>query len=154
MTPAPRPVRMQRRRTPGYDMQAESRAANGLPGTSITRPGPFGNPISKGGWFRIGAAGEPLRWQACAPEIAKYDDRFAHVQDNATAAALYALMIARHGPPRDARALVGRNLFCFCPLCARHKPTGKPFDEDCPDCSPCHADALGRAVAAMICDEV
>ena len=39
--------------------------------------------------------------------------------------------------------LPGKNLACWCPTCDRHKD-GKPFDEDCPDCQPCHADVLGR----------
>jgi hypothetical protein len=38
------PVRIQRRRTKGYDMQAASRAINGLPCISVTRPGRWGNP--------------------------------------------------------------------------------------------------------------
>jgi len=151
---APRPVRLQRRRGKGFRIVEASRAANGLPGAGVTRPGPFSNPFHKGGWFRIGAAGEGLRWQAMAPELAKYDDRFALVPDNATAAALYAQMIARHGPPAMAGMLAGLNLFCFCRLCPRHAKSGKPFDEDCPDCPPCHADALGRAVLAMTCEEV
>jgi hypothetical protein len=39
-----RPVRIQRRRTAGYDMQAESRAVNGLDCIAVTRPGKWGNP--------------------------------------------------------------------------------------------------------------
>lgn len=38
------PVRIQRRRTAGYDMQAVSRAINGLPCISVTRRGRWGNP--------------------------------------------------------------------------------------------------------------
>lgn len=37
------PVRIQRRRTRGYDMQAESRAINGLPAVYVGRPTVFGN---------------------------------------------------------------------------------------------------------------
>ena len=39
-----RPVRIQRKRTSGYDMQAESLAANGLPCIFVGRPTHFGNP--------------------------------------------------------------------------------------------------------------
>ncbi len=44
---------------------------------------------------------------------------------------------------RNTASLVlgGRNLACWCPLCERHKD-GKPLDEHCPDCTPCHADVL------------
>jgi hypothetical protein len=38
------PVRIQRKRTAGYDMQAVSRAVNGLPCIGVTRPGHWGNP--------------------------------------------------------------------------------------------------------------
>lgn len=38
-----RPVRLQRRRTKGFNLQAESRAFNGLTAIDCTRPGPFGN---------------------------------------------------------------------------------------------------------------
>lgn len=39
-----RPVRIRRRRAKGYEMQAVSRATNGLDCISITRPGRWGNP--------------------------------------------------------------------------------------------------------------
>ena len=42
------PVRIQRKRTRGYDMQAESRALNGLPAVYVGRPHPLGNPYVVG----------------------------------------------------------------------------------------------------------
>jgi hypothetical protein len=39
-----KPVRIQRKRTAGYNMQAVSRAVNGLDCISVTRPGRWGNP--------------------------------------------------------------------------------------------------------------
>ena len=39
-----RPVRIQRKRTAGYDMQAVSMATNGLPCIFVGRPTQFGNP--------------------------------------------------------------------------------------------------------------
>src|SRR5450755_436631 len=39
-----KPVRIQRRRTRGYSMQAASRAINGFDCISVTRPGRWGNP--------------------------------------------------------------------------------------------------------------
>jgi hypothetical protein len=38
------PVRIQRKRIAGYDMQAVSRATNGLDCISVKRPGRWGNP--------------------------------------------------------------------------------------------------------------
>jgi hypothetical protein len=39
-----KPVRITRRRTHGYNMQAESRRVNGLDCIAVTRPGKWGNP--------------------------------------------------------------------------------------------------------------
>lgn len=41
-----KPQRMQLSRRAGYNLQAESRALNGLPARRITRPGPWGNPFT------------------------------------------------------------------------------------------------------------
>jgi len=43
-----KPQRIQRKRTKGYDMQAESVALNGLPAVSVCRPGVWGNPHKVG----------------------------------------------------------------------------------------------------------
>jgi hypothetical protein len=51
--------------------------------------------------------------------------------------------------------LRGKNLACYCRLCARHAERGKPLDEECPDCAPCHVDVLGRIAARpLVCEEV
>jgi hypothetical protein len=39
-----KPVRIDRKRSAGDNMQAVSRATNGLDGISVTRPGRWGNP--------------------------------------------------------------------------------------------------------------
>lgn len=41
-----KPVRLQLSRRKGFDLQALSRATNGLPATRVTRPSIFGNPFS------------------------------------------------------------------------------------------------------------
>ena len=41
-----KPQRMQLSRKAGFNLQAASRALNGLPAKRITRPGPWGNPFS------------------------------------------------------------------------------------------------------------
>jgi hypothetical protein len=38
------PARLQLSRRAGFDLQAQSRALNGLPARSVARPGPYGNP--------------------------------------------------------------------------------------------------------------
>jgi hypothetical protein len=37
--------------------------------------------------------------------------------------------------------LRGKDLACWCPLCEKHKD-GRPLNEACEDCPPCHADVL------------
>jgi len=51
--------------------------------------------------------------------------------------------------PIDLATIIlrGHNLCCWCKLCEVHRD-GKPFDTDCCDCEPCHADPLGRMVNA------
>ena len=51
----------------------------------------------------------------------------------------------------DVARLRGQNLGCWCGLCERHRD-GKPFDVECPDCAPCHADALGQSANQPIRD--
>ena len=40
------PVRLQLSRKKGFDLQAQSRAVNGLPAVSVARPGKWGNPYT------------------------------------------------------------------------------------------------------------
>ena len=42
-----KPVRIQRKRTKGFDMQAESRAVNGLECVYVGRPTQWGNPFDE-----------------------------------------------------------------------------------------------------------
>jgi hypothetical protein len=39
------------------------------------------------------------------------------------------------------RELRGKDLCCWCKLCPRHAQ-GRPWDEQCDDCAPCHVDIL------------
>jgi Zn finger protein HypA/HybF involved in hydrogenase expression len=48
--------------------------------------------------------------------------------------------------------LRGKNLACWCRLCAKHAATGKPLDEPCPDCAPCHADVLLEFANKPVCE--
>jgi hypothetical protein len=44
----PRPIRVQLSRRAGFDLQAVSRAANGLVAVNVARPTKWGNPYKKG----------------------------------------------------------------------------------------------------------
>lgn len=65
--------------------------------------------------------------------------------DRAYLAGLHAEYLKRDMPEvhaMRARALVelpGRNLACWCPLCPKHQD-GRPYNEPCAACGPCHAD--------------
>ncbi|KLI97636.1 DUF4326 domain-containing protein [Luteimonas sp. FCS-9] len=82
-----RPVRLQLSRRRGFDLQAHSRAVNGLPATVVARPGRWGNP------YRVGVDG-----------------------DRATCVARYAEFMATRPDDLDPTPLRGRNLACWCPL--------------------------------------
>lgn len=108
-----KPVRLQLSRAKGFDLQATSRAVNGLPAISVARPGPWGNP------FVVGRDGTQ---QQCV-------DLYAHLLlgnvvlrpglDMAT-------LKAAHDHVRAYSAeLAGHNLACWCRLG-----------------TPCHADLL------------
>jgi len=109
------PVRLQRRRSRGYDMQAESRAANGLAAGSVCRPGPWGNP------YRVG---EPVDmrlakawgWKLRHPEYICADTEDAVRKFRAALslddASIYAIR----------KELRGHNLACWCPLPAPGEP--------------------------------
>lgn len=47
--------------------------------------------------------------------------------------------------------LRGKSLACWCRLCPAHA-AGKPFDVDCSDCAPCHADTLGWVANGLRCE--
>jgi hypothetical protein len=127
---AVRPVRLQLSRRKGFDLQAWSRAINGLPAVNCARPGKWGNP------YRIGTV------------------FIADAQDAVDAFAANLPLGRKWLGGRDLDDLRGRNLACFCHLCAKHAAAGKPLNEDCPDCSPCHVDPLGRVANEPICEAV
>lgn len=117
-----RPVRLQLRRSRGFDLQAASRALNGLPAVVVSRPSPFGNPFTFEAVIAEGlAAGKP---EARRIAVARFEDWIAGSDR------------CRQGPESEARRaeilrrlpeLEGRNLACWCPLDG-----------------PCHADVLLR----------
>jgi hypothetical protein len=124
-----RPVRLQLSRRKGFNLQALSRETNGLPAVKVDRSTEFGNPYQAG----QDGDGDP------AYLVRLFREYMARDEETATR--------ARH----DLR---GKNLACWCKLCARHAERGKPLDEDCADCAPCHTDPLGRIANRPICEEV
>lgn len=113
---AARPERMQLSRRAGFNLQAASRALNGLPALRVTRPGPWGNP------FTIAETAERYGLDAAAAQtkaVALCGDWLQGRLDPALSP----------GPPPTREAirkhLGGHNLACWC-------RAG----------TPCHADLL------------
>lgn len=111
-----RPQRLQLSRRKGFDLQATSRALNGLPAKRITRPGPWGNP------FTIADAAIRYGLDRDAAQ-AKAVDLCAHWLRGT----LDPDLSPGSPPSRDQirAALAGHNLACWC----------RPG-------TPCHADVL------------
>src|SRR5690606_39706084 len=100
-----RPQRLQLSRRKGFDLQATSRALNGLPAKRITRPGPWGNPFTivdaaiRYGLDRDAAQTKPV--DLCAHWLRGTLDPD----------------LSPASPPSRARiraALAGLNLACWC----------------------------------------
>jgi len=109
------PVRIQRKRTAGYDMQAASRAVNGLPCISVKRPGRWGNP------FDVRVFGRELSMalfretmDGCwTPTLVK--DVSDELCDAAYQAHTAFMKRIREHPAEAARSeLRGHNLACYC----------------------------------------
>lgn len=120
-----RPVRIQRRRVKGYDLQRASLAANGLPVRYVGRPTSFGNPAD--------CTCARRRWSPCGVCV---DDYRLHLVSGLEGTSSLAVGLPfevdrRKGYPwRTALVaalptLRGHNLACWCAL-----------DR------PCHADVL------------
>jgi hypothetical protein len=96
------PVRLRLSRRAGFDLQAVSRATNGLPARVVTRPSVFGNP------WKVGPA------MTLAEVVARHRAWIlGESSDGALGprlAALRAQVLAR------LPELRGHNLACWCPL--------------------------------------
>jgi hypothetical protein len=111
------PVRIQRRRTRGYDMQAVSRATNGLSCISVTRPGRWGNP------YDVAVYGRQLSMALFRNTAQGIWDPspLMHVDDSLCDAAYeahHAFLKRLGGQPLEiiVAELGGRNLACYCDL--------------------------------------
>jgi hypothetical protein len=139
MTP-PKPVRIQRKRTKGWNLQRWSRGINGLDAVCVTRGTKWGNPLgcTPGTCSRRHSDGE----SCCIDGF----DEYVQSGLEGRASSLGALSVAIdafHGYPARTRlvnslpSLRGKNLACFCAL----------------DVS-CHADILLELANRPICEEV
>lgn len=120
-----KPVRLQLSRLKGFDLQAASLAANGLPAVNVARPTKWGNP------FRVGdrAKADPdNNVVAVCMSNREAVDTFRAILETQTMAAFRAEIAAD---------LAGMNLACWC-------KQGEP----------CHADVLLEIANRLRCDEV
>lgn len=125
-----RPVRLQLSRRKGFDLQAHSRAVNGLPAVNVARPSKWGNPYAVGGPDPFRPIGEWIS-QERAVELYRRGIKHGYLTVPYT-----RMPRPEHGPeaysfgahtPAEVAPLylAGKNLACWC----------KPG-------APCHADVL------------
>lgn len=129
------PVRLRLSRRKGFDLQALSRATNGLDAVKVDRSTPWGNP------FRVG----------------EKNPSGTITKDARHSASLYAgfAPINEYLVSRAQAELRGFNLACWCRMCDLHKSGGQPFTgHRCPFCDPCHCDTLGRISNRPICEPI
>lgn len=113
------PVRLQRRRVKGFDLQALSRSINGLPCVCVDRSTMWGNHAAA----RIRSTLTPEEQVAVFERWVEHEASWAWK--------------GRAGI--DLRA---HNLACWCALCPAHALTGLPLGVECQDCAPCHSTVL------------
>jgi hypothetical protein len=132
----PRRIRLSRKK--GFNLQQFSMALNGLPAVKVDRSTEFGNP------YKIGDT-HPY----ANPDGTDADGVTPMLLDAEDAVALFRLDIStmqllafsdKSVKELYIQELRGKNLACWCKLCPRHAATGRPWNEPCSDCEPCHAD--------------
>jgi hypothetical protein len=122
------PVRLQLSRRARFNLQALSRATNGLPAISVARPTKWGNPhVALRCWFH-----GPMP-ELGLPDFDAVTAADADREGRRIAAALFRVEAERR--PEAFAALRGRNLACWC----------KPGE-------PCHADVLLKLANRSVCD--
>lgn len=135
------PVRLQLSRQKGFDLQALSRATNGLPAVKVTRPGLWGNP------YPVEEARAHLDYVLKGRAPADDPDEVAPIKDPAALSVhWFRGWITGTGtggrwyPPTSkmiTETLGGKNLACWC----------KPG-------APCHADVLLELANRPVCEAV
>lgn len=103
------PQRLQLSRSKGFDLQAQSRALNGLPAVWCVRPGRFGNP------YRVRPGEDPR--EAVTKFRGALTCMLAGAVSVTTPELWHVHEIAVHLPE-----LRGKNLACCCPVPAAGQP--------------------------------
>jgi hypothetical protein len=130
VTAEQRPVRLHLSRAKGFNLQAHSRATNGLPAVNVARPSGWGNPARIGAYFKVGdpdPSGRSFFRMAWCETTEEYaTPAFTFVANQEIAVNLFR-KLADTGfySASKVAELRGKNLACFC-----------PFDRAC------HADVL------------
>ena len=124
MTPeAQRPIRIQRRRSKGWTMPANT--------VYVGRPTMWGNPFKVGGCYKRVTIGG---FDTFAQQIGSLVDGYTRIATIKQAVEWFAWLAGANGsalPERARQHLRGKNLACWCPL----------VDKD-GHRVPCHADVL------------
>lgn len=148
-----RPVRLQLSRRKGFDLQSWSRQVNGLEAVKCTRPRELGNPFRAGGWFRLHHGRGPfsLIYSECLSDKPEHRAGYMQIKTAAEAVEWYRKLRSNYPLADNLLNSIGnKNLACYCHLCPKHAATGKPLDEHCPDCAPCHVDVLGDIICEVV----
>lgn len=127
------PVRLQLSRRKGFDLQALSHAANGLPAVNVARPSKWGNPysvINKEGWPLIEGARSEVMNDAAGDMIG---EQIHWGNEQQARVALFRQRHLHRLP--NLSPLRGKNLACWC-------KSG----------TPCHADVLLELANRPICE--
>ena len=119
------PVRMRLSRAKGFNLQAASRAINGLPAVSVARPGKWGNPFVIGGFYLRGdpdpkrAGPVRMTWvRALDPMFA--DARYTRIETAEQAVDWFRWYAEQY--PNVFSQLRNHNIACWCPLPAPGEP--------------------------------
>lgn len=125
-----RPMRVQLSRKKGWRMPPNT--------VRTARPGKFGNPFTAAGCRDAGYSGtdRAIAARCVAAFGAWLGPYWRNNWDGPESEVARAVVLS------ELPTLRGKNLACWCRLCAGHRD-GKPFDVECPVCDPCHVDVLG-----------
>ena len=112
-----KPVRLQRLRKKGFNLQEISMAKNGIPCVCVTRGTEFGNPFKVGGLFKLAPKEKMFAgftYIQCLNESIN-DGTFTKIENNEQAVEMYKKYL-KIFPLRKEQIekLRGKNLACFC----------------------------------------
>lgn len=104
------PIRIQRKRTKGFNLQQESIDRNGLPCVYVGRPGKWGNPFQVGDFVIFPKSGLVTFWKTYKAKWAKGDYKELKTPDDVLDA--YKEYLSRS--KNNYSAIKGKNLACWC----------------------------------------